>query len=297
MIKVHWSELSDIQFEDLCKDVLRESGLQNADRMSGPGSGDMGRDIVAEERVTLKIGKTVTYKTLVQCKNYGKSKTTISPKIVEEYANRAETLGYDFLLIITSHDLSSQAKTIAEKISQNKSRKVKISFWTESDLVDKIIQYPKIYRKYFGDLIIEKGKTEIHCEVDPRGHMYVMAFLVYKEKRAAINFLVDTGASITTILDADAIKLGLDFTSLKKMPWSVRGIGGVIPEIYLLSDVEILLWGISDKEERMVGIHLKAIHVIKPTDNYRPTFSILGMDVLRELEISFDKGKLRLMKS
>jgi hypothetical protein len=292
MIKLEWSKLSDNQFEDLCKDILQEDGFQNVQRMSGPGSGDMGQDIIAEEIVATKIGITITFRTLIQCKNYGKSKTTISPKEIEEYANRAETLEYDFLLIMTSSDLSAQAKRIADIISHDKRRRIKINFWTESDLVGRIMQSPRIYGIYFGVPIIRKGKTEIKGQIDENGHIFILAFLVYQGKRVIIRFLVDTGSTVTTILGANALILGLDFNCLERSSIPVQGITGEIQDVYLLKNARIDFVGVTNGKERILEVELSEIHVIKPFGSPTSIHSILGMDVLKSLEISLGRGSL-----
>ena len=163
MIRFNWTKLSSTEFEDLCKDILRAEGFENVRRMSSPGPGDMGRDLVAEETVVLKVSSKRLFKFLVQCKNYARSKK-IGPNEVEKYANRAETFGCNSLLIIASSDLTSQAKLIAEKISEDSKRRVKIDFWTEADLVDKLIRFPRIQKKYFGPA--PRAKVEVRKTLD-----------------------------------------------------------------------------------------------------------------------------------
>lgn len=296
MIKFNWKHLSDIEFEDMCKDILRKEGLENVQRMSGPGSGDMGRDLVAEETVSLRIGGRITFRALVQCKNYGRSRTTIDPSEVEKYAVRAETLGYANLLIITSHDLSAQAKIIAEKISQDPSRQLRIDFWTEADLVEELIKFPKIRDKYFNiPLKVEGTALRINGFIGREGQIYVPAFLSHEEieGEATILFLVDTGATRTMITGGDAERFGLDFENLRKSETQVMGIGGSVTDAYTLSNVKISF--------RMSGkkLHeetLEEVIVIKPTRDmpsgarYLP--SLLGLDILKKFRISFDEGTL-----
>ena len=70
MIEFNWAQLSDEDLEDLCCDILREEQFINVKRISGPGSGDGGRDIIAEEQINLNVGYQLLYKYFIQCKNY-----------------------------------------------------------------------------------------------------------------------------------------------------------------------------------------------------------------------------------
>lgn len=55
-----------------------------------------------------------------------------------------------------------------------------------------------------------------------------------------VEFLVDTGASRTTLIDKDVIFLGLDYNSLKKHSQNVSGIGGSV-ETYIIDDTTLIL--------------------------------------------------------
>jgi hypothetical protein len=53
--------------------------------------------------------------------------------------------------------------------------------------------------------------------------------------RQNLSFLIDTGASATTILDPDLKRLGIDWNSLTKAPRPLGGIGGTV-ETRLIND-------------------------------------------------------------
>jgi len=293
MIKFDWKHLSSSEFEEMCKDILLGLGLENVKRMSGPGSGDMGRDVIAEDTIGLKLGAKITTKVLAQCKNYGASQTSIGPAEVERYALRAETLGYDVALIITSYELTSQAKSIAEKISQDRRRRIKVHFWTETDIVDKLEQFPRIREKYFGiPLRVEGTSLEIDGIVDASNHVFVNAGVVFggqaRGEIGFITFLVDTGTTRTTILGRDASRLGINIDLLKKEEPAVTVSG--IAETYILPDVAIIFMTKSRKPHVET---LASVDVIKvPDDKVDLFFSLLGADVLSKFKISFGKGVL-----
>lgn len=155
MITFPWSDLSDEEFEELCKDILRAEGLENVQRLSGPGSGDMGRDLHAEESFFSKTGATLREKILVQAKNYWGSKTTISPSDIDKLWARAKSLSYNRALIITSHDLSSPAKTHSFEISSKPEIGVRVDYWNEFDLVDKLVKDSRLMKKFFNRPVIK----------------------------------------------------------------------------------------------------------------------------------------------
>lgn len=144
-----WNSVSPGAFEELCAELLAREGFVNVGVMSGPGGKDLGRDIHAEELVTLRTGETRTERILVQCKNRA-SKRAISTQEAAWYAERAKTLGYTRLLIITSSDLSSSAKLYLENCNKS-SQGIHISYWNQNKLVDLLTKHENIFAKYVVD--------------------------------------------------------------------------------------------------------------------------------------------------
>ena len=109
-----------------------------------------------------------------------------------------------------------------------------------------------------------------------------------------IEFLVDTGASRTTILDKDVICLGIKYDKLRRYEQDLTGIGGSI-ETYVIDD-SLLLFGeyaieipvfvtrhpleTMDKEERIKILRFP---------------SILGRDVINRFRLIFDKEKEKIL--
>jgi hypothetical protein len=153
LVRFDWSTLDDTEFEELCKECMRRKGFRNVVRMSGPGSGDRGRDLHAEESLFSQTGRSIDTKILVQCKNYWGSRTTIGPSTVEKLAQRARTLGYNRVLIITSYDLSAQAKQTALDINKNPALGVSVDWWTEYDLSGLLLEYPDVKQRFSFNLI------------------------------------------------------------------------------------------------------------------------------------------------
>ncbi|MEM2970705.1 MAG: aspartyl protease family protein [Candidatus Bathyarchaeia archaeon] len=77
---------------------------------------------------------------------------------------------------------------------------------------------------------------------------YVVAILESKALKIneTVEFLVDTGASRTTICDKDAIRLGIDFDKLEKLSEGMLGIGGLV-DTYVMENVKLTLEGKTEK--------------------------------------------------
>lgn len=121
--------------------------------MSGPGSGDRGRDIHAEENLISATGGAISTKILAQCKNYAASRTSIDSGDVEALAQRARTLNYNRILIITSYDLTSPAKTTAFDMATNSSWSIIAEWWSGHDLVSLLLRYPDLRRRFSLEMI------------------------------------------------------------------------------------------------------------------------------------------------
>jgi predicted aspartyl protease len=123
------------------------------------------------------------------------------------------------------------------------------------------------------------------------GGFAVSAYFIYgkQEIKLPLSFLVDTGASITTISYRDAAVMGLDYGSLKKRK-EILGIGGRL-QAYSIEDVTILF---ATKEGALHVVELPEVMVLpRSTENlYLP--SILGRDALKNFSIEFDPERLRL---
>jgi len=128
---------------------MKRVGFQNVRRLSGSGSGDLKRDIHAEENLPSITGMSLHTKILVQCKNYAGSEQTISPSMIEDLANRAKSLKYNRILIITSHKFSSNAKSFALNLPNNPNWYGMIAeCWNKYDLTTLLLKHTDLLRRY-----------------------------------------------------------------------------------------------------------------------------------------------------
>lgn len=125
---------------------------------------------------------------------------------------------------------------------------------------------------------------------------YINAHLIspYLGIDETVEFLVDTGASRTTLLDKDAIYLGLDYNSLKKHSQNLSGIGGTV-ETFIIEDSILIL----DKEQ----INLPIFIVRHPLERLNKEDkikilripSLLGRDVINKFKLIFDKEENKVI--
>lgn len=119
---------------------------------------------------------------------------------------------------------------------------------------------------------------------------YVVAVLESETlgMRETVEFLVDTGASRTTICDKDAVRLGIDFRRLKRLSEGMLGIGGLV-DTYVMSDAK-LTFRTEDGESHVENFDRIYVlkHVVRDEKTMR-TPSILGRDMLNEHALVYDK--------
>lgn len=115
-----------------------------------------------------------------------------------------------------------------------------------------------------------------------------------------INFLVDTGADITTISPLTALNNEIDFSKLKKKKNPSIGIGGAQICEYEIHDVAFRFMNLKGKP---IYEKLKYIDVIEPDlkakkdSNAFRIPNLLGTDMLKKLKLTYNSHcKLEVKK-
>jgi len=100
-----------------------------------------------------------------------------------------------------------------------------------------------------------------------------------------MNFMVDTGATRTTILQGDAMRLGIKFLKLKKSNRPVIGVSGK-QDVYELEDVILAFEKISLQD--LIYVRLEKIDVVKPRKNSIDfPLSVIGVDLLQRFHFDY----------
>ena len=108
-----------------------------------------------------------------------------------------------------------------------------------------------------------------------------------------VEFLADTGASRTTLLDKDAIYLDLDYNKLPKYKENLSGIGGSI-STYVIEDASLIIGSIQMDMPVMVGRHPVEKMTNEELIRTLRIPSLLGRDVINRFRLIFDKEKEEL---
>jgi len=121
---------------------------------------------------------------------------------------------------------------------------------------------------------------------------YVVAVLECKALRIrdTVEFLVDTGATRTTICDKDVIRLGIDFSKLEKLSEGMLGIDGLV-DTYVLKDVKLVFR--RENAESYVE-SFDRIYVLRHAvrdERIMRIPSILGRDMLNKHALVYDKRR------
>ena len=121
---------------------------------------------------------------------------------------------------------------------------------------------------------------------------YVVAVVSLRQLgiEGVVEFLVDTGASRTTISDKDAIRLGIDYFKLEKLPGGTLGIGGNV-DTYVAKGSEV---SFKTRDKKYHVEKLDKLYVLRHErvdDNIKRIPSVLGRDVLNKYLFVYDRRK------
>jgi len=125
------------------------------------------------------------------------------------------------------------------------------------------------------------------------GHAYIQALMNSPKigRTVPVVFLVDLGATTTTILEGDCERIGIECDQLQKSRDPTVVAGGKI-QTHVLPDVTLFL----ETENGTYNIErLQKVDVIKPRkDSTKLPFSLLGIDVIRRFKLTYTKDELTL---
>ncbi len=127
----------------------------------------------------------------------------------------------------------------------------------------------------------------------PHDAPYVPAFVSCPslEISFAVSFLIDTGASRTTILDSDAIRIGLDYSKLDRFIPGTTGIGGVV-DTYIVPNVSLIFItdeGIHEEEFEEILVLRHIIKKKEEQERIKKLPSLLGRDFTNKLKLVLNR--------
>lgn len=140
---INWSKLSPDRFEKLCSDLLELDGFFNIRRIGG--SGDRGRDILANKQISLFQGLNEVQNWLIQCKRYAKTNLTIDDLCHE--LTQAKAHKPDYYALIICNTLIPNVYDWLENVKSDYNFKIKI---LDVDWLDRQLKRrPSLVKEYF----------------------------------------------------------------------------------------------------------------------------------------------------
>ena len=109
-----------------------------------------------------------------------------------------------------------------------------------------------------------------------------------------VEFLIDTGASRTTLLDRDAIFMGINYDRIPKHKQQVSGIGGTV-ETHIITDAFLTLKSGNYRKDFSMPILVLKHPLERMSERERIRIwrlpSILGRDIINQFRLIFDHPK------
>lgn len=124
---------------------------------------------------------------------------------------------------------------------------------------------------------------------------YLIALFICDEQsiKKPIEFLIDTGASKTTILDNDAIRLNIDYSKLKRLEEGTTGIGGTV-DAYIIPNVRLMFRireGVHKEKFEQIFVIKHIIKDKEMEERIRKIPSLLGRDFLNKYTLALNRKK------
>lgn len=144
-----FDQLTEVEFEGFCYDLLCEMGFINIDWRKGTGltssPSDRGRDIECQLRVTDIDGEVYTETWFVECKHY---KQGVPIEKLQNALAWATSEGSDKLLIIASNFLSNPTKDALKSYVNKQKPNFLIKVWEKPVLEKLCLNKSDLLSKY-----------------------------------------------------------------------------------------------------------------------------------------------------
>jgi hypothetical protein len=138
-----WSKLSHVRFEKLCSDLLEQNGFFNIRRIGG--SGDQGRDILANKQISLIQGLNEVQNWLIQCKRYAKTNITVDD--LNHELTQAKAHNPDYYALIICNTLIPSVYDWLESVKSDYKFKINV---LDVDWLDRQLnRQPFLAKEYF----------------------------------------------------------------------------------------------------------------------------------------------------
>lgn len=129
--------------------------------------------------------------------------------------------------------------------------------------------------------------------ITEKGEPYISALLVSRKLniRSPIRLLVNTGATATTITYADAARLGIDYSKLRKAKVKAAGVGRVA-DVFIVDDA-FLIFPVKEGGFYTTKVELHVLKGRVPKEALALP-SVLGRDVMNRFKLTVDFVRKRV---
>jgi len=131
--------------------------------------------------------------------------------------------------------------------------------------------------------------------VPPAPSIYAQIESGVLQGRGTAAFLVDTGASVTTIMDRDRDRLGIEWNRLDKTKRPLSGIGGTVDTRIIRDGILLFKTDTGGTVRERLQVHV-AKHETARMDRHGRELvlqlpSLLGRDIIERYRLIYDKSK------
>lgn len=151
---INFSKITPEDFEFLIEDILIKKGF-NIDSRPSRGS-DRGKDILASRRRIDDMGLEHFEEYLVECKNNARSNKSVSESDIGNFQSKLTLHKRNRYLLATSTLLTENLKDQLIASSKDSSYPFMTVFWTKTDLISFLYEFPDLAKKYFGVVLSSK---------------------------------------------------------------------------------------------------------------------------------------------
>ena len=251
-----FDNMTDIEFENFCYDLLHEIGLHNVSWRKGTGEksspSDNGRDIECEYcHYDAILQKSIIEKWFVECKHYNKG---VPFKELNGALSWANAECPDRLIIVVSNFLSNPCKNALKDYIQNSKPRYKIEIWEKVFIEKKALAFPHLLKKYnieYREQILD-CLNPIHVEYMKKPPFNALSQLFDAIKKLELVDLKD-------ICEICSISYAGEFDDLKK----IFGSGDIVAFI----KNKILSVSKSSEQFAVQSFILTALQLILPNAN------------------------------
>jgi|GEM_PF-5367960 hypothetical protein len=164
-----WSLISAERFEQLCSFILESEGFYNIRRIGG--SGDRGRDIMAQKEAQPIFGSKEIQNWVIQCKRYVTAPLSINE--ISSELNKVRMHNPDYYAIMISRTITSNVHDWLDEVKKQYPFRILIFDvdWLEKQLTRQPLLFKLFFENQEQSIVYSNIKTNTELQVYTAGKM------------------------------------------------------------------------------------------------------------------------------